>query len=1087
MAVVVLTLLPALLVGAYLSQWLFLREETASLLALAEGVVFVGALCVPPFIAFRLRNASFGRPEYRTVTITTVVTALLVLGIVALYHIELRVEGHLLPVAEVVEGVLFGGAIGTAIGAVAGLYRARTMRREQQLTDERETLASRTALLSTLTQNLPAGILVEDADRQVLFSNQAFCEMFKIEAAPEALVGTDCMAAAENIKEQFVDSERFIERTNDVVETEASSQRDVFDLVDGRTLERRITAVELGETNSGNLWVYRDVTEQKRYERRLSALHESTRELMSAQSPETIATEASEAASDILQLPLNGIHLYDETVEGLVPVAWSDATETAVGEPPVFTSGDGIAWRTFEAQETTVHRDVREADDVYNPDTPIKSEMYLPLGEYGVFLIGSTEADAFEQTDIALAKILATNLEAALARAEREAKLRDREAQLSRERDRLATLFETIPDPAVTVDLQNGEPIVQTVNEAFEAVFGYASGEVVGTPINELIVPPEFEAEAANIDDRAVANEQLVREVRRQTADGEIRDFLFRNIPIESEPSTAYGIYTDITDRKRRERTLEALNNITRQQLQASSQERICELTVTAVQNTLDRPLSVVHLLDDEGRALRPVAMTTAVTDHLDEGDLGYTAGDNIVWNAFDTGETRVLDDVETVSEPMLDDPNTPVRSAIIIPLGTHGVLLIGSVRAAAFDDDDVYLSELLAATTTIALDRTIHEQQLARLHEATRDLMTISDEQTIAERTLEAATEILGYSLVSVRYHDTDRDVLVPVALTDVGRSTLGEPDIFERGESLAWEPLETGEPQLVDDVTTHEISVNAGSGVRSLLILPIGEYGTLNIAATAPAAFDDEDISLARILAANVETALDRADDERALRAREQELRRQNERLEEFAGVLSHDLRNPLTIANGRLELLDIAEENDHVAAIRRAHDRMEALIEDVLTLARQGQTVGETSPLSVKQVATEAWQTVETANATLEIDADVVIGADPGRIQQLFENLFRNAIEHGRDDVTVRVGALPDAGGFVVTDDGPGIPPAEWDQVFDQGYTTATDGTGFGLSIVQQIVGAHGWTISVDESADGGARFEIDTDHASGGHDV
>jgi len=89
-------------------------------------------------------------------------------------------------------------------------------------------------------------------------------------------------------------------------------------------------------------------------------------------------------------------------------------------------------------------------------------------------------------------------------------------------------------------------------------------------------------------------------------------------------------------------------------------------------------------------------------------------------------------------------------------------------------------------------------------------------------------------------------------------------------------------------------------------------------------------------------------------------------------------------------------------------------------------------------------------------------------------VFENLYRNAIEHGGDGVTIRVGTSN--GGFFVEDTGPGIPADERDDVFESGYTTNEDGTGFGLAIVKRVVEAHGWEITVTEGSDGGARFEV-----------
>jgi signal transduction histidine kinase len=121
-------------------------------------------------------------------------------------------------------------------------------------------------------------------------------------------------------------------------------------------------------------------------------------------------------------------------------------------------------------------------------------------------------------------------------------------------------------------------------------------------------------------------------------------------------------------------------------------------------------------------------------------------------------------------------------------------------------------------------------------------------------------------------------------------------------------------------------------------------------------------------------------------------------------------------------------------------------------------------------------ECWENVETGNATVMNELEGKLEADPRRLKQLCENLVRNAIEHAGEGVTVTVGELEDRNGFYIADDGEGIPEEEREEVFDTGYSTSEDGTGFGLSIVEEIVTAHGWDIDVTESKDGGARFEI-----------
>jgi len=154
--------------------------------------------------------------------------------------------------------------------------------------------------------------------------------------------------------------------------------------------------------------------------------------------------------------------------------------------------------------------------------------------------------------------------------------------------------------------------------------------------------------------------------------------------------------------------------------------------------------------------------------------------------------------------------------------------------------------------------------------------------------------------------------------------------------------------------------------------------------------------------------------------------QLERQNDRLQEFASILAHDLRNPLNVAYGHLESAQDERESEHLASVADALDRMNTLIDDVLALAREGETVTDFEPVNLAATVNECWQTVETAEATLEVKTERTIYADQSRLQQLLENLVRNAVEHGGENVTITVGDFDD--GFYVADDGPGISPDE-----------------------------------------------------------
>jgi PAS domain S-box-containing protein len=214
-----------------------------------------------------------------------------------------------------------------------------------------------------------------------------------------------------------------------------------------------------------------------------------------------------------------------------------------------------------------------------------------------------------------------------------------------------------------------------------------------------------------------------------------------------------------------------------------------------------------------------------------------------------------------------------------------------------------------------------------------------------------------------------------------------------------------------------------------------------------------------------------------------RERALERTNERLERFASIVSHDLRNPLNVAEGYVELLEA--DGEAVEAIEDSHERMHRIIEDVLTLAREGAEVSDRDPVRLGALAEDAWDFVDTKDATLEVTDDGTVRADESRLSRALENLFRNAVEHGRRDVTITVGRIDDGNGgsdatdeagFYVADDGPGLPDDELGSPFEMGVTGSGDGTGFGLAIVADVVEAHGWEITAGESESGGARFDI-----------
>jgi len=303
------------------------------------------------------------------------------------------------------------------------------------------------------------------------------------------------------------------------------------------------------------------------------------------------------------------------------------------------------------------------------------------------------------------------------------------------------------------------------------------------------------------------------------------------------------------------------------------------------------------------------------------------------------------------------------------------------------------------------------------------------------------------------------DRDRLVDlndaaVSLLDVDRSAIGSPlaDALDSLPAIA---------DRIDDLRDETETVVTGreDGTRALRI----DVTTLEDAR--------ESVVGRSVLVQDVT----------AERQRRRELERQNEHLEQFASLVSHDLRNPLEVARGRLEIARETGNDEHLETVAESHDRMADIIDDVLTLAREGQRIEETERLALGTVADDAWESVRTDGATFHNGLRGTVTGDYSRLRRVFENLFRNASDHSENTVTVRAGLLgadaEDTGrrGFYVADDGPGIPEAAREQIFETGYSDG-HGTGLGLSIIESLVRGHGWQIAAVESGDGGARFEV-----------
>jgi len=369
---------------------------------------------------------------------------------------------------------------------------------------------------------------------------------------------------------------------------------------------------------------------------------------------------------------------------------------------------------------------------------------------------------------------------------------------------------------------------------------------------------------------------------------------------------------------------------------------------------------------------------------------------------------------------------------------------------------------ERFVAVNADITDRIEWEERLETLHDATREWLGRTSADGVADLACRQLADIFDAETVCVYCYDDEGD-LAPAA--------------FRGPEERAPDGCECPSGSFETD-ETRDVS-RADGDPASELLLPAGDYGVARLTSPEPDAFDDTDVAIGRVFTANLEAVLDSVSTYQALK-------RQNERLDKFAGVVSHDLQNPLSVAMGFLDLLEerVGEDED-LQRVRSSLEHMDDIVDDVLWLASEAEEVGEREAVSLERAAGQSWSLVETEGAELAVEGDVEVEAAPDLLHRLLENLLVNAVEHGTgdgpdadDSVRVAVGPLAEGRGFYVADDGPGVPPDRRGDVFDAGHTTSESGTGFGLAIVQRIADGHGWSVDLEESAAGGARFEVRT---------
>jgi len=859
--------------------------------------------------------------------------------------------------------------------------------------------------LSLFIDKSPLGVIEWDESFEVAQVNEKGEEI--LQRAESALVGT-------GFETLVPDSSRdAVEETITALQEGSGGYYTVLDIETGNGEQivcewhNRIIR-ENGETVA-IFSQFQEITERRRRQQRIEALHDTTRELMHAESREDVAALVVETARDLLGLPLSAVCLADESADLLRPAAATDQAQAIIGEHPTFSEGDSLVWEVFDSGEQRVFDDISTHPDRYNPDTDISSEILLPLGDHGVLVAGSTDAAAFEDASVSLMRTLAANTEEALSRLDRQQELRTltERHELALEGAELGVWDWNVKTDAVTFD------------ERWADMLGYSLDELEPTvdTWDELIHPEDrertYEALNAHLDGETEIYEC---DHRLRTATGEyrwIRDIgkVFERDE-NGDPVRAVGIHQDVTDHKERKQELED--------------------TSRKLQAILDTAPTYILMKDTDSRFL---FINSAARDLY-----GIDADESVVgMSDYDILPDHIAEQTHADDQRALEQKET-VEVETMIPVdGTDRTHL---TRKTPILDEDGEPYALCVVATDIT-DQKRREQELARL----------TDEyEAVFENTNDAI------ALVDIE-GSADEPTFRYVRTNEAYERQTG----FDTDSLTGQTPVEAAGPNIGRRIADHyERCVSAGETItyEEWDLRPTGVWET-----QVTPIFADEEVTRLVVISRDISDRIEYRE----------ELERQNDRLEEFASIVSHDLRNPLGVLEGSLTLARDTGDDEQFDRCFRAIDRMKELIEDLLTLAREGDTVSETEPLDLESTARSCWQAVETDDATLEIPAESPIHADESRVRQLLENLINNAVTHGGSAVTVKIGELAGSG-FYVADDGDGIPPEKHETVFESGYTTTDGGTGFGLAIVKEIAAAHDWSVSVTESDDGGARFEF-----------
>ncbi|MFQ5980411.1 MAG: hybrid sensor histidine kinase/response regulator [Candidatus Heimdallarchaeota archaeon] len=286
---------------------------------------------------------------------------------------------------------------------------------------------------------------------------------------------------------------------------------------------------------------------------------------------------------------------------------------------------------------------------------------------------------------------------------------------------------------------------------------------------------------------------------------------------------------------------------------------------------------------------------------------------------------------------------------------------------------------------------------------------------------------------------------------------------------EELTWmiDQFTREKTVLIRSVSSREaqegFSFVKSLGIETFLIAPLirgsNLIGFLGFAAKKERQWQDEDIMLLRMAGETFANALER-------RKAEELLRQQKEELSEFAHAMAHDLRNHLLSIQGYADLLQSGFDESYAEKINVLAKNMSDMLQRSVVLADAGLIAEKTDEVDLGHLVQEVAKTIIPKDVIFRQEGLPTVLGDHKKLFEVFQNLFENAVTHGKaSKIEVHLREGDDGFTILVSNNGVPIPAKDRKKIFERRFTTKEEGGGLGLAIVEKVVTAHGWTISLE----------------------